>query len=147
VLVRGAGVELDFGQQGRARLQSVGQQVSFNGSWPTQCTLLDGPSTDLNLIVAQERIRSSSSVLHLTQPQIVQTSEWSETLVCCISGVVLLSDERDQSAELRGIETARCSSKDGAITCIPLGAAPVWIFVAGLSPRESDPEHRTGRAW
>src|SRR5713226_7622808 len=65
VLVRGAGVELDFGQHGRATLAAAGQMVVFDGAWSTGCTLLNGPSSDLNLIVSQERTESSSRSLQL----------------------------------------------------------------------------------
>ncbi|MEA3183170.1 MAG: uncharacterized protein QOI59_6693, partial [Gammaproteobacteria bacterium] len=58
VLVRGAGVELNFAQHGTSRLSTPGQTVSFDGAWQTSCTLLDGPSTDLNLIVSKERAQS-----------------------------------------------------------------------------------------
>src|SRR5580704_1106020 len=34
-LVRGPGVELDFGQHGRTQLTRAGQMVSFDGAWAT----------------------------------------------------------------------------------------------------------------
>ena len=55
VLVAGAGVELSFGQHGTCRLSVPGQSVEFDGAWPTSCSLLDGPSTDLNLMDASGR--------------------------------------------------------------------------------------------
>lgn len=137
VLVSGAGVELDFGQQGRARLTVPGQVVAFDGAWQTSCTLLDGRSTDLNLIVSQERMRSSSECLQLTQPRLLQTAQWPQTLVCCISGAVRLTHGTGQTQELSSVDVARSSPDDGAITCSPLGSAPAWIFVAGLGPRQA----------
>jgi environmental stress-induced protein Ves len=136
VLVSGAGVELDFGQQGRARLTAPGQVAAFDGAWQTSCTLLDGRSTDLNLIVSKERMRSTIECLQLTQTRLLQTAQWPWTLVCCISGAVQLTDSTGRTEELSSVDVARCSADDGTITCSPLGSAPAWVFVAGLEPRQ-----------
>jgi environmental stress-induced protein Ves len=135
VLVRGPGVELDFGQHGRAKLTLAGQMVSFDGAWQTSCTLLDGPSTDLNLIVSKERTLSVSRSVQLARAEIVQTDEWPETLVCCISGVVRLTNTAGEVQDLSGVDVARCSPSDGAITCSPRDSTPARVFVAGIGPK------------
>ena len=132
VLVRGAGVELNFSQHGTSRLSAVGQTVSFDGAWPTSCTLLDGPSTDLNLIVSRDRARSASRVIQLTTAETLQTAEWSELLVCCISGSLRLTNTAGEMESLHSADVARCSTVDGAIICSPLGAATPYVFVAGV---------------
>ena len=81
VLVRGAGVELNFAQHGTARLSSPGQSVCFDGAWPTTCTLLNGPSTDLNLMVSHERAHSANRVIQLMATESIQTADWSQVLV------------------------------------------------------------------
>jgi environmental stress-induced protein Ves len=134
VLVRGAGVELDFGQHGRTRLSAVGQMVSFDGAWQTSCTLLDGPSTDLNLIVSQERSCSASRCSQLARSELIQTAAWPETLVCCISGAIRLTNTAGETVDLGGADVARCSPGDGDITCSPRDATPATVFVAGLGP-------------
>src|SRR6186713_948076 len=78
VLVRGAGVELNFAEHGTSRLSTPGQSVAFDGAWQTSCILLDGPSTDLNLIVSIERAQSVSRSVTLTEEQTVQTADWTE---------------------------------------------------------------------
>jgi environmental stress-induced protein Ves len=135
VLVRGPGVELDFGRHGRTKLTRPGQMVSFDGAWETSCTLLDGPSTDLNLIVSKERIRSASRTLQLAEPELVQTAEWPQTLVCCISGAVRLTNTAGEMNDLTGADVARCSPSDGTITCAPRDSTPAHVFVASLGPR------------
>jgi len=134
VLVRGAGVELDFGQHGRTRLSAAGQMVSFDGAWQTSCTLLDGPSTDLNLIVSQERSRSASRCIQLARSELIQTAAWPETLVCCISGAISLTNTAGETADLGGADVARCSPGDGDITCSPRDSTRAIVFVAGLGP-------------
>jgi uncharacterized protein len=135
VLVHGAGVELDFAQQGRSRLASTGQRVSFDGDWQTCCRLLEGPSTDLNLIVSKERMSSVTDSLQLTDAQLVQTAQWPVTLVCCISGAIRLTNTAGHSEELRGVDVARCSPTDGALTCSPADHSPAHVFVASLGRR------------
>ena len=135
VLVRGPGVELDFGQHGRTKLTLAGQMVSFDGAWETNCTLLDGPSTDLNLIVSKERTRSVSRAVQLVGAELVQTAEWPETLVCCISGAIRLTNTAGQVNDLSGADVARCSPSDGTITCPPRGSTPARMFVASLGFR------------
>jgi len=135
VLVRGAGVELDFGPHGRATLSASGQMVVFDGAWPTSCTLLDGPGTDLNLIVSQERIESSSRSLQLEQAQLIQTAGWSDTLVCCISGSIRLTNTAGDLQDLTDVDVAQCSPEDGSITCRPSGAEPACVFIASLKRR------------
>src|SRR5262249_51880205 len=132
VLVSGAGVELDFGQHGRSRLSVAGQMITFDGGWPASCTLLGGRGTDLNLIVSRERVRSTSDSLLLTHTQLIQTTQWPHTLVCCISGAICLTNTAGRTEELRSVDVARCSPEDGAITCSPLGTVPAWMFVAAL---------------
>jgi environmental stress-induced protein Ves len=135
VLVQGAGVELDFDQHGRSRLTSVGQSVAFDGGWQTRCTLLDGRSTDLNLIVSHAKMFSATESLQLTHSYRIQTAQWLETLVCCISGALQLSGVAGQIEELRSVDVARCSAADGTLSCGPLGSAPAHVFVAGLGRR------------
>lgn len=135
VLVRGAGVELDFGPHGRARLSLAGQMVVFDGAWPTSCTLLDGPGTDLNLIVAPERMESSSRSMQLEQAQLIQTAGWTDTLVCCLSGSIRLTNTAGDLQDLNGVDVARCSPEDGSLTCRPSGTEPAAVFIAHLRRR------------
>jgi environmental stress-induced protein Ves len=132
VLVRGAGVELNFSQHGTSLLSAVGHTVSFDGAWQTSCTLLDGPSTDLNLIVSKDRVRSASRVIQLTAAETLQTADWSELLVCCLSGSIRLTNTDGATESLHSVDVARCSPADGAIICSPLGAAAPHVFVAGV---------------
>ncbi len=70
VLLRGNGVHLRFAGGRQASLRNVGDLAEFDGAVATECELLDGPCTDLNLMVSQsiagvkawvERLRGSWS--------------------------------------------------------------------------------------
>jgi len=52
VLLRGGGVRLRFAGRDERVLRTAGEQVQFDGALPTQCELLAGACTDLNLIVS-----------------------------------------------------------------------------------------------
>ena len=137
VLVGGAGVELNFAQHGTSRLSVPGQSVAFDGAWQTSCTLLDGPSTDLNLIVASERTQSVSRAMALTEEQTVQTADWTEVFVCCVSGAIRLTNTAGAVQSLQAVDVARCAPSDGEIICTPEGTGTPNVFVAAVRRRSA----------
>jgi environmental stress-induced protein Ves len=136
VLVRGTGVELNFGLHGLAKLSTPGQLASFDGGWATTCTLLDGPSTDLNLIVSKERVEARSRVTRLATTQVIQTSGWAETLVCCLSGSVQIRNAAGNEEILSALDVARCFPADAVVTCSPRAAGPALLLIATVRHRE-----------
>jgi environmental stress-induced protein Ves len=52
VLLRGAGVQLQFADGSAADLRAVGDQLAFDGGMAVHCELLGGECTDLNLMVS-----------------------------------------------------------------------------------------------
>jgi uncharacterized protein len=135
VLVAGAGVELNFAQHGTSRLSTSGQTVEFDGTWPTSCTLLDGPSTDLNLMVATERAQSMTRSVALTGEHTVQTADWAEVFVCCLSGSIRLTNRLGAVESLHAVDVARCAPSDGEIICTPQGTETPNVFVAAVRRR------------
>jgi uncharacterized protein len=134
-LVRGAGIELDFGPHGQISLRSPGELARFDGAWATDGALIDGPSTDLNLIVAKERAEAQVDVLRLTAPDLIRTSGWEETLVCCISGIARIETAAGELETLSSVDVARCDPRDGVMTCGPQGPDPALLLVASLRRR------------
>jgi environmental stress-induced protein Ves len=136
VLVRGAGVELDFGLHGLARLSAAGQMASFDGGWETKCTLLDGPSTDVNLIVSKERTQAHVRITELATAELIQTSGWTETLLCCLSGSVQVENAAGNLETLSAVDVARCFPTDGLVTCRPRASGPAALLIAAVRRRE-----------
>jgi uncharacterized protein len=132
LLVRGAGVELSFGPHGQTTLRAPGQLAEFAGSWPTECQLIDGSSMDLNLIVSQTRAQAQTSVLRVSAPELIRTSGWDETLVCCVFGSVQLENDAGEIATLGSVDVARCNADDGVMTCGTQGSEPALLLVAHL---------------
>jgi uncharacterized protein len=136
VLVRGDGVTLDFGPRGQTTLRAPLESVDFDGSWPAHCTLLGDPSTDLNLIVSRARAEAQTQILRVTTPELIRTSGWEETLVCCISGSAQIENAASEVATLYAVDVARCSPGDGVVTCGPDGSDPVVLLVASVRHRD-----------
>jgi environmental stress-induced protein Ves len=53
VLLRGRGIALKFEGGEHRTLRKVGDWLQFDGGMPVHCELLDGPCTDLNLMVSK----------------------------------------------------------------------------------------------
>lgn len=132
LLVRGAGVELDFGAYGRAVLRAPGQLAAFDGGWATSCTLIDGPSSDLNLIISKTRVEAQTRLVPVTTPELIHTAGWEETLVCCIAGTARIENADGDLETLSAVDVARCNPRDGVLTGAPDGTTPALLFVAAL---------------
>src|SRR5260370_3384692 len=52
VLLRGAGLRLRFAAGPDRQLHDIGEMTEFDGAVATECELVDGPCTDLNLMVS-----------------------------------------------------------------------------------------------
>jgi environmental stress-induced protein Ves len=138
VLVRGAGVQLSFGQHGYSRLSAVGHMVLFDGAWQTSCKLLDGATIDLNLITSKARVQSQSRCLRVATTELIQTAQWTETLVCCVSGAIQLTNMAGETADLAAVDVARCFPGDGAITCRRSGSTEAQVFIGAVRHRDGD---------
>jgi uncharacterized protein len=138
VLVRGAGVELSFGQHGHSRLDTVGQMAAFDGGWRTSCELIDGPSTDLNLIIATARVESMCRSIQMVTEEIIPTSAWTEILVCCIGGGLRLTNEAGSTVELAPVDVAICFPSDGAISCRASAEAAAQVFIGAVRLRDGE---------
>jgi environmental stress-induced protein Ves len=65
LLLDGAGLDLDFGPRGRARLDRCFVPFAFRGEWEASCALLDGPVRDFNVMLDRARVVGQPRVLSL----------------------------------------------------------------------------------
>ena len=135
VLVRGAGVELDFGAHGAARLARIGELVTFDGAWVTQCRLLEGASSDLNLIVSQERAECMARCESIRAAERIETAGWTETFVCCVEGAVEIMTSVTGPHVLTPVDVACCGEPDAVVTCRPAAPGPARVFLASVRRR------------
>jgi environmental stress-induced protein Ves len=63
VLVEGAGMDLAIAGRAPVRLSDPARPFSFDGGAKTDCTLLDGPVRDLNLMVERRSARGTLDVV------------------------------------------------------------------------------------
>jgi environmental stress-induced protein Ves len=56
-LVAGAGMVLNFGERGSARVDKVMQPLAFSGEWAPECDLIGGQTEDFNVMTDRARIR------------------------------------------------------------------------------------------
>jgi environmental stress-induced protein Ves len=63
VLVDGAGMDLAVDGNEAVRLRDPGRPFAFDGGAKADCTLLDGPVRDLNLMVERRRAQGSVTVV------------------------------------------------------------------------------------
>lgn len=65
LLLSGAGMVLDSGPHGRHVLAQPFAPYAFAGDWTTDCTLIDGPCRDFNVMVDRRRATACVTVLPL----------------------------------------------------------------------------------
>jgi environmental stress-induced protein Ves len=88
VLLRGGGVRLTFDGAPPTSLTAVGDLAEFDGALKTDCRLVDGPCTDLNLMVAKSVAAVVASVERLREPRALPPLPHGVSLVFGISGVL-----------------------------------------------------------
>jgi len=86
VLLRGRGVRLAFDGAPPISLSDVGDLAEFDGAQKTDCRLVDGPCTDLNLMVAKSVAHVAASVERLREPRVLPALPHGVSLVFGISG-------------------------------------------------------------
>jgi len=74
LLLRGAGVRLDIEGEPAKVLAAVGAVAEFDGARKTDCQLLEGPCTDLNLMVAHSMRRVAARVELVGERRLVPAS-------------------------------------------------------------------------
>ncbi len=94
VLLRGSGVRLLFRGGRPIDLRAAGDLVEFDGGIPTDCELLSGPCTDLNLMVSKSMSGTQAWVRPLLEPYRVESSRPGTMLVLPISGALSVDGAR-----------------------------------------------------
>jgi environmental stress-induced protein Ves len=123
VLLRGAGVRLTFGGGRQTVLRDIGELVEFSGALAADCQLLNGPCTDLNLIVSESMTSARAWVERLTEPRALET-ESDLLLVFPISETLSLEYENGTSTTLEPWDLALISPGDGVLIGPPTTDVP-----------------------
>ena len=91
MLIEGAGFALDFASAPSKRLDRLYEPFAFDGGWKTDCTLIDGPIRDFNLMATRDAGGAQLTVARLDRDGISVAS--AKTVVlhaldgdCTVSG-------------------------------------------------------------
>ncbi len=135
VLLRGAGVALNFANGEQRELRRIGDLVEFDGALATHCELLGGPCADLNLMVSKSLGHVPVRVERLKAPLPVTASCHESTLVVCIDGAVVLEGNAGDAATLEPWDLAVLSHTPGLMSRLaPFDSSmPAMAFIATLS--------------
>ena len=141
VLLRGAGLRLRFAGGPDRLLRDIGDLTEFDGAVATECELLDGPCTDLNLMVSASMRGVRAWVERLLEPRPLRPTFEGAVLAFAISGIVSVELEHREAARLQAWDLALMFPDErGSIGPVGLdtAAAPLVFFAAldDNSPQE-----------
>jgi uncharacterized protein len=111
VLLRGAGVDLKFGDSHRRTLANIGDLVEFDGAIPVDCELLAGPCADLNLMVAKS-MQGTKAWIHALREPIELPLRHATTLVFGVSGELFVKAAEGAAVHLEPWDLAVLSPLD-----------------------------------
>ncbi len=105
VLLQGEGVALSF-SDGRCRqLRRIGEWVEFDGALATDCRLLGGPCTDLNLMVAKAHSVEARVCSPLQLP-VLSVAPGETALLASLTAPLTLVDAAGAATDLEPWELA-----------------------------------------
>jgi environmental stress-induced protein Ves len=131
VLLRGGGVRLTFSGHGSSGLRSVGDWVEFDGGWQTHCDLIDGPCTDLNLMVNKSLPPAHARLLHLGESRALYDT--ALTLLFPINGAVSVRGDA-ALARLDAWDFAMVPAGERlTLERAPADGGPILVFCATLT--------------
>jgi uncharacterized protein len=133
ILLKGRGLELDFGEGRRRTLDKTGDFVEFDGALAPQCRLLEGPCVDFNLMVAKSqavtaRFERVQAALDIPEAR----GAW--TLIFGVEGAVDFNAGEDPPSRLEPWDLAILSNSNGRL-CLPESSAGSYpsVFIATIS--------------
>jgi environmental stress-induced protein Ves len=134
ILLRGAGIRLTFEDTHQTYLREIGDLVEFDGALPTRCELLDGPCTDLNLMVSTSLPAARVWTERLAQSGKLDSPRPGTLLAFVISSMMAVVCAGRESIVLNPWDIAVLGPDDDeSIELAPVEAAtPPLVFFAAL---------------
>jgi environmental stress-induced protein Ves len=133
VLLRGAGMALQFANGERQVLRQIGDLAQFDGALRVHCELLDGPCMDLNLMVAKTAASASTRVQRLHAPLLLEACSEEAVLLACVQGTIVLQGDGADAAALEPGDVALLPQAAQPARCTPAdSAAGALAFIARM---------------
>jgi uncharacterized protein len=133
VLLRGAGLTLEFDNGERRDLRRIGDSVEFDGAMPTHCELLQGPCVDLNFMVSKS-LRADARVVRVDRSPAALAAPES-ALIFSVEAPLLLHGDAGQPVRLEPWDLAVFSQGTVGLSRIepePI-SLPSAVFFATIS--------------
>jgi hypothetical protein len=127
VLLKGDGLELEFGNGQHAELRRIGELAEFDGALKTHCRLVGGPCVDLNLMVAKSK-SALARVVQVKGTLETRSAESESTLIFGIDSPITLTSGSDETSRLEPWDLAVMSNSAARVS----RAAPQNSSAAGL---------------
>ena len=142
-LLHGPGFDLRFANGVRKELRRVGDRIEFDGALAAECTLLDGPCVDLNLLVARALVDAAVRIVSLDERRVVDRARGATTAVFCIAGRIRIESDaaEPQIADVGDLALLDGSSRAQLLDADP-GRQPALAFIATITER--DPTEHEG---
>jgi environmental stress-induced protein Ves len=133
VLLRGAGIDLNFGDGTHKALRKVGELVEFDGGLAAHCDLLSGPCVDLNLMVSNSD-GAAVRVERFTESVALRASRDETVLVFPIDRAVTLTIDTGATETLEPWDLALLSQCSGHLSRLESAHSPpsASVFLATL---------------
>jgi environmental stress-induced protein Ves len=133
VLLRGAGIDLHFGDGTHKALHKVGELLEFDGALAANCDLLSGPCVDLNLMVSKSD-GAAVRVEQLMESVSLRASRNETVLVFPVDRGVALWISTGESATLEPWDLAVLSQCSGHLSRLESAEMPAStsVFLATL---------------
>ena len=128
-LIAGNGFRLDIGGQESAILDSVGATALFSGGASTGCTLINGRSTDLSLIVREPGTIISVTRIQDTAARIVPLQSGTLNAVFCLSEGSLLTNRARTESKLAVHDTALLGAEAAELAIRPSSSMSVDVLL------------------
>jgi environmental stress-induced protein Ves len=133
VLLRGAGLTLEFDHGERRDLRRIGDSVEFDGAMPTHCELLQGPCVDMNFMVSKS-LRADARVVRVDRSPAALAAPES-ALIFSVEAPLLLHGDAGQPVRLEPWDLAVFSQGTVGLSKIepePI-SLPSAVFFATIS--------------
>lgn len=135
MLLRGAGLRLKFANDGQATLSEVGDLAQFDGALATQCDLLAGACTDLNLIACNAIDDVRARVASLQSPLAVESLAGESLVIFAASGGVSVQEPGGETVILSPWDLAVVIRSAAFVTMLQSleERTPARVFLANFS--------------
>lgn len=121
-LLEGTGLDLDFGGEATRRLRT-GEHIDFAGEAAVNGRLVDGPVTDLNIMVRRGRLRLRAERLTVEGTGDV-THAWGTAVLFVLAGEIAVADRQARRFDTVLLDRREKVTIGGAAEILMIGFAP-----------------------